>query len=52
MMRLRGFSFAPPGLVTSIALFPTACAVGCILSPLCGWGLSFGLWLSANDGAF
>jgi len=32
----RGFSFAPPGLLISHSP-PTACAVGCILSPLRGF---------------
>ena len=31
-------SFAPPGLITAMFLRPTACAVGCILSPLRGFG--------------
>jgi hypothetical protein len=31
-------SFAPAGLGHFPASAPTACAVGCILSPLCGWG--------------
>ena len=30
-------SFAPPGLACSGGDSPTACAVGCILWPLCGW---------------
>src|ERR1019366_2563468 len=30
-------SFAPTGLVQIFVLRPTACAVGCILSPLRGW---------------
>ena len=29
-------SFAPPGLADSTFFLPTACAVGCILSPLRG----------------
>jgi hypothetical protein len=32
-----GFSFAPSGLVIFSCFLPTACAVGCILSPLRGW---------------
>jgi hypothetical protein len=35
---LREFSFAPLGLGLLLHLFPTACAVGCILAPLRGWG--------------
>ncbi len=31
------FSFAPSGLAVYSFLNPTACAVGCILSPLRGW---------------
>ena len=31
-----GGSFAPLGLIRFAGL-PTACAVGCILSPLCGY---------------
>jgi hypothetical protein len=33
------FSAVPAGLGSSFFSLPTACAVGCILSPLCGWGL-------------
>lgn len=39
--RVRGsteiISYAPLGLVDSLRILPTACAVGCILPPLCGW---------------
>ena len=31
-------SFAPPGLADLFRIGPTACAVGCIPSPLRGWG--------------
>ena len=34
----RPFSFAPSGLAHFSADAPTACAVGCILAPLRGWG--------------
>ena len=33
MSILEGLSFAPPGLVSRRLRVPTACAVGCILSP-------------------
>jgi hypothetical protein len=33
-------SFAPLGLVHCSTYPPTACAVGCIPSPLCGWSLA------------
>jgi hypothetical protein len=34
--RVRQVSFAPSELADSLACFPTACAVGCILAPLRG----------------
>jgi len=33
-------SFAPSGLAPNSCRSPTACAVGCILSPLRGWRVS------------
>ena len=30
------YSFTPPGLC-DFPFLPTACAVGCLLAPLCGW---------------
>ena len=33
------FSFAAPGLIHAPNSVPTACALGCILSPLRGWSL-------------
>jgi len=33
----KELSFAPAGLVLLKIFQPTACAVGCVLSPLCGW---------------
>jgi hypothetical protein len=34
------FFFRPYGALSVIHRRPTACAVGCILSPLCGWRAS------------
>ncbi len=46
-------SFAPPGLRSFLAMIlPTACAVGCILTPLRGFreGIVFPLFLRRLDG--
>lgn len=46
-------SFAPLGLFDLVFVFPMACAMGCMLSPLCGcipvteWGEHYGVRAAA-----
>ena len=43
---------SPPGLICSLACLPTACAVGCVLSPLCGCALLVDSILSSRFVSF